>query len=85
MNFEEYLVSKRIDSLAFKTAEPDVWNEWSGLFEEMSAASFTARKLYLINSIRRKYLLKVTDVAPATRAGVPAAPRPAMKPKPKIS
>lgn len=85
MNFEEYLVSKRIDSLAFKTAEPNVWNEWSGLFEEMSVASFTARKLYLINSIRRKYLLKVTEGAPAPKVSIPAAPRPVIKPKPKIS
>jgi len=80
MNFEEYLISKKIDSQAFKTAESTLWNEWNGLFDQMNADSFTAQKLYLINSIRRKYLLKATEVAPAPKS-VSAAPRPVMKPK----
>ena len=80
MNFEEYLISKKIDSQAFKTAESAMWNEWNGLFDQMSADSFTAQKLYLINSIRRKYLLKTTEVAPAAK-NVSAAPRPVIKPK----
>ena len=80
MNFEEYLISKKIDSQAFKTAESAMWNEWNGLFDQMSADSFTAQKLYLINSIRRKYLLRTTEVAPAAKS-VSAAPRPVIKPK----
>jgi hypothetical protein len=58
MSFEEYLTSKKINSDAFKTAEPLLWQEWNGLFSQMSPASFTAQKLYLINPIRRKYQLK---------------------------
>jgi hypothetical protein len=85
MNFEEYLVSKKIDGTAFRAAEPNVWKEWNTLFEEMSPASFTAQKLYLINSIRRKYLLKVTEPSPVAKTGGPAAARPVMKPKPKIN
>ncbi len=84
MNFEEYLISKKIDSQAFRTTEPNLWNEWNSLFEEMSPASFTAQKLYLINPIRRKYVLKITEVA-ATPKPVTAAARPVMKPKPKIN
>ncbi len=84
MNFEEYLVSKKIDSQAFRTAQPALWNEWNGLFEAMSPASFTAQKLYLINPVRRKYVLKIAEVAAAPKASTPAAPRPVMKPKPKI-
>ena len=80
MNFEEYLISKKIDSQAFKAAEAMLWNEWNGLFDQMSADSFTAQKLYLINSIRRKYLLKTTEVAPAPKS-TSAASRPVMKPK----
>ncbi len=85
MNFEEYLVSKKIDGTALRAAEPNVWNDWNALFEEMSPASFTAQKLYLINSIRRKYLLKVTEPAPVAKTTSPAAARPMMKPKPKIN
>ncbi len=84
MNFEEYLVSKKIDSEAFRVAEPALWNEWNGLFEAMSPASFTAQKLYLINPLRRKYLLIVTEVAAAPKVSAAAAARPVMKPKPKI-
>lgn len=84
MNFEEYLISKKIDSQAFRAAESGLWNEWNRLFEEMSPASFTGQKLYLINPLRRKYLLKTPEVAAAPKATAPAASRPIMKPKPKI-
>jgi len=81
MTFEEYLVSKKIDSAALKAAEPTKWNEWSDLFNQVSVQSFTAQKLYLINPIRRKYQLKSEPAAPAQ----PSTSRPA-KPviKPKI-
>ena len=85
MNFEEYLISKKIDSHAFRTAEPSLWNEWNGLFEAMSPVSFTAQKLYLINLLRRKYVLKITEVAAVPKTSAPAAARPVMKPKPKIN
>jgi hypothetical protein len=83
MYFEEYLISKKIDSKSFKEAEPARWEEWRSLFDEMSPSSFTAQKLYLINPTRRKYLLKISEtVAPKV---VSAAPKPVMKPKPKIN
>lgn len=85
MNFDEYLISKKIDGNAFRAAEPDMWDEWNRLFEAMSPASFTAQKLYFINSIRRKYLLKVTEPPPVAKTSSPAAARPVMKPKPKIN
>lgn len=85
MSFEEYLISKKIDSQAFRAAEPHFWNDWNRLFEAMSPASFTAQKLYLINPLRRKYLLKVSEATVAPKATTPAAARPVMKPKPKIN
>ena len=67
MNFEEYLRSKKIDSSAFRQKEPDLWESWRVEFEQISPTSFTAQKLYLINPIRRKYLLPATAVeTPAT-------------------
>lgn len=84
MNFEEYLISKKIDSQAFHAAEPDLWNEWNKLFEVMSPASFTAQKLYLINPIRRKYQLKNTEPVSQKKDSTPAS-KPVVRPKPKMN
>lgn len=54
-DFEAYLVSKRIDSAAFRSAEPDLWQAWKNEFEQMHPNSFTVQKLNLINPVRRKY------------------------------
>lgn len=82
MNFEDYLISKRIDSQAFRAAEPDLWQEWNSLFDQMSPASFTSQKLYLINPVRRKYLLKAVEHP--TKVESPAS-KPDMRPKPKMN
>ncbi|MEJ0031783.1 MAG: hypothetical protein WDO15_16030 [Bacteroidota bacterium] len=63
MTFEEYLISKKVDSTAFRNAEPDRWKEWEQLFSQVSEASFTAQKLYLINPIRRKYHVQKTSTS----------------------
>ena len=55
MTFEEYLDSKKIDSAQFNKQEPEVFNEWKITFEQLHPNSFTAQKLYLINTIRRKF------------------------------
>lgn len=83
MTFEEFLIKKKIDSHAFKMAEPAQWNEWSVLFESMSEPSFTAQKLYLINPTRRKYLLKEELTEKPKPA--PVAAKPVMRPKPKMN
>ena len=53
--FESYLLIKKINSEAFKAAEEERWNEWKYIFGQMYPDSFTAQKLFLINSIRKKY------------------------------
>jgi hypothetical protein len=58
VDFEAYLISKKIDSAEFQNAEPELWKTWKIEFDQMHPASFTAQKLYLINPIRRKYVLK---------------------------
>ena len=57
MNFEQYLLDKKIDSPAFKMAAPTIWREWQYEFDQVHPNSFTSQKLYLINTIRRKYPL----------------------------
>lgn len=58
MTFEEYLLGKKIDSVAFKTTEPARWSEWDVEFSQLHPDSFTLQKLNLINPIRRKYPVK---------------------------
>jgi hypothetical protein len=92
LTFEAYLGSKKIDSEAFRKAEPELWNAWKSEFGQMHANSFTVQKLNLINPIRRKYQLATPDeprtakVAepPKSPVSAPAVPRPGkpvMKPK----
>jgi len=101
VNFEDYLISKKIDSVAFRLAESTVWESWRIEFEQMHPNSFTAQKLYLINPIRRKYILKIEPVKAQVEnastasensstpkpevASKPAAPKPVFRPKPKMN
>jgi hypothetical protein len=57
VDFKAYLTSKKIDPDAFQSAEPGLWESLRAEFEQMSPASFTMQKLFLINPIRRKYRL----------------------------
>ena len=80
--FEDYLASKKIDSGAFKMAEPDVWANWKNEFEQVHPNSFTLQKLNLINPMRRKYLLEVTAVKPDTDIAPVKDPTPAITARP---
>jgi hypothetical protein len=55
VNFEAFLLSKKIDPDRFRAAEKEAWESWKLDFEEMHPASFASQKLFLINPIRRKY------------------------------
>ncbi|KAA0989722.1 hypothetical protein [Dyadobacter aurulentus] len=58
MEFEEYLITKKIDVNAFRKADAARFEEWSNLFQTMHPESFTAHKKFLVNEIRRRYHLK---------------------------
>ena len=58
MTFEAYLISKKIDGQAFEQQEPERYQEWKHLFEQVHPESFTTQKKFLINPIRRRYLLR---------------------------
>ena len=58
MEFDEYLLQKKIDVEAFRKADNARFDEWDKLFKTMHPDSFTAQKKFLINDIRRRYLLK---------------------------
>lgn len=78
--FEEYLISKKIDSARFKEAEPEVWHAWKIEFDQMHPNSFTVQKLNLINPVRRKYQLPV--VVEEKKMQMPSASPMAPSPKP---
>lgn len=84
VNFEDYLVSKKIDSDAFHRAEGDVWLAWREEFDQLSATSFTAQKLYLINPVRRKYPLPFQAAAKEDSPPVIDAPAAADIVKPVV-
>jgi hypothetical protein len=91
VNFEAYLISKKIDSEAFRRSETSTWESWNSEFEQMHPNSFTAQKLYLINPVRRKYPYKAELVNPAAAeisvtpvSTQPKVAKPVMRPKPKI-
>ncbi len=55
MDFEEYLIQKKISSDLFAKGDPVRFGEFQKLFDQMHPNSFTAQKLFLINEIRRKF------------------------------
>ncbi|WP_421830699.1 hypothetical protein [Larkinella sp.] len=58
MTFEEYLVSKKIDENRFQQQEPVRYSVWKAEFEQQHPESFTTQKKFLINAVRRKYLVR---------------------------
>ncbi len=96
VNFEDYLISKKINSIAFHQAEPALWKSWETEFAQMHPNSFTAQKLYLINPIRRKYTLTVEvvkkeiidsakEISITPSPSKPSIAKPMMRPKPKMN
>ncbi len=86
MTLEDYLSGKKIDPALFRAAEPARWAEFRASFEGVHPDSFTAQKKFLLNDLRRRYLLQVPDAKPAgkpadgsaeTVQGVPVEAKPA--------
>ncbi|WP_341224448.1 hypothetical protein [uncultured Arcticibacterium sp.] len=57
LSFNDYLISKKIDIALFQKEEPAMFAEWEAMFKKVHPDSFTAQKKFLLNPIRRKYLL----------------------------
>ena len=54
---EHYLIKKKIDPIKFKRDEGPLYLIFENTYLEIHPKSFTAQKLFLLNKIRRKYLL----------------------------
>jgi len=90
MEFEEYLISKKIDPADFKKNEPDQYQSFAHLFSQMHPDSFTMQKLFLINGIRRTFPLppekwvKEKSISPKPAKPVMKKPAPPSGSKPKF-
>jgi hypothetical protein len=73
MTFEDYLSGKKIDSSLFRAGEPGRWEAFRASFEGVHPDSFTAQKKFLLNDLRRRYLLPVPDPKPAEKPANPPA------------
>ncbi|WP_310588073.1 hypothetical protein [Dyadobacter tibetensis] len=58
MDFDAYLLQKKINSHTFRMSDPDRYGEWAHIFVSMHPDSFTAQKKFLINETRRRYPLE---------------------------
>lgn len=75
ITFKEYLSEKKIDSDKFYAAERDLFDSLEHIFMQMHPESFTAQKLFLINPLRRKYLLSQEPETDATQPKTSAKPK----------
>jgi hypothetical protein len=75
ITFEQYLANKKIDANKFKSAEAAKYQELSYDFTQMNPNSFTAHYLYLINPIRRKYLLQAEPEQAKTKPAGAVRPK----------
>lgn len=78
MEFEDFLISKKIDAAAFKADSPDLFLKFKLEFNQQHPKSFTAQKLFLINGIRRKFPLVALEGE--NKQEVVKKPRPVIKP-----
>ena len=86
MDFNEYLISKKIDPEAFRVGDPERYGEFDKLFGLIHPNSFTSQKLFLINGIRRLYPLPedkwIKNKPKAPKPGKPVMKKPAVPVKP---
>lgn len=86
MEFEAYLISKKIDPEKFRSGNPELFQEFSEHFAQQHPNSFTVQKLFLINKIRRTYqwVEKTETPEPEVMEQKPTSvgpPKPKMIPK----
>jgi len=78
LSFEAYCRKKKIDPDLFLQSEPVRYEEWKTIFEQVHPDSFTEQKKFLINPIRKKYLL-VTTADSVVKNDVEEKTKPAVK------
>ncbi len=59
-DFDSYLRKQHIDAQRFRQQDPLAYHALNCVFEQVHENSFTQQKLFIINNIRRTYLLNTT-------------------------
>jgi hypothetical protein len=57
LSFDAYCRKKKIDPDLFLRSDPERYKEWKTIFNQVHPDSFTEQKKFLINPLRKKYLL----------------------------
>ena len=58
MDFEAYLIKKKIDTQSFQNLNSQLWIEMKQLFETIGYLNFDQRKKYFINQWRLQFPIK---------------------------
>jgi hypothetical protein len=74
LSFEAYCRKKKIDPALFLQSDPDRFREWKTIFEQVHPDSFTEQKKFLLNPIRKLYLLIATEEEKKTEDVAKAKP-----------
>lgn len=81
MEFDNYLLSKKIDPALFKMGDTKQYESFKVLFDQMHPESFTQQKLFLINKLRRAYQLLAEDMEKKPAKAKSARPKMIARPK----
>ena len=77
-DFEEYCITKKIDPARFQSDDAVLWNSLKSLFDQVHPKSFTQQKLFIINNLRRTYLIPTVAVPKIPKA--PLTPKAVVAP-----
>lgn len=58
ISLEEYFEKKNIDWKKLSVQEPDLWAKFQKEFAQMHPNNFEMQKKFLLNKLRRKYMLQ---------------------------
>jgi hypothetical protein len=77
-DFEEYCITKKIDPVRFQSHDTVLWDSLKSLFDQVHPKSFTQQKLFIINNLRRTYLIPTVAIPKTPKT--PLAPKAVVAP-----
>lgn len=84
MSFEAFLKQKLVDSAAFRQQQPEMWESFSGLYEEIGEKSFDLQKKFYFNDLRGLYPLPLAAKEEPKPASTTQRPKLSLKGKPRL-
>lgn len=84
MSFEAFLKQKLVDSAAFRQQQPEMWESFLGLYEEIGEKSFDLQKKFYFNDLRGLYPLPLAAKEEPKPASTTPRPKLSLKGKPRL-